>query len=251
MIHTQENAIRFLFEALERRCVDEDRATVEIDVSAHAPRMQRTLLELGYLPCAYVPAMAFDDVERVDVVKMFRLFGDLLDLPFDAPEPTLSVGRYVLSQFATRQMLPRLARAMDSLEICKELTEEQSGRLLAEFTTRTFAGGERIFSQGDAPEHMLLVLDGRAHIEVDGEVVGSVGPGETLGEVSFLNGTDRSASVAAETPMEVGVLSRGSLGSLVRRRPDIGAVVYRNLARGLGDKLRRADRAAAAKGPAL
>ena len=31
------------------------------------------------------------------------------------------------------------------------------------------------------------------------------------------------------------------IGKLVRLRPDIGVVLYRNVARGLGDKLRRAD----------
>jgi len=30
-----------------------------LNVSTHAPRMQRTLLELGYLPAAFVPALVF------------------------------------------------------------------------------------------------------------------------------------------------------------------------------------------------
>ena len=50
-----------------------------------------------------------------------------------------------------------------------------------------------------------------------------------------------SASVTADSEMEIGTLSRSDLDALVRRRPDIGAVVYRNMAEGLGDKLRRAD----------
>ena len=41
--------------------------------------------------------------------------------------------------------------------------------------------------------------------------------------------------------LEVGVLPRGALEQLARRRPDIGIVLYRNLAHGLGTKLRRAD----------
>jgi hypothetical protein len=41
--------------------------------------------------------------------------------------------------------------------------------------------------------------------------------------------------------VETGVLSRQDLRSLVRLRPGIGVVLYRNLARGLGEKLRRAD----------
>lgn len=242
VIHTEEEAIRFLFGALHDRTVAERATTIEIDVSAHAPRMQRTLLELGYLPVAYVPALAFQDVERVDVVKMYRLVEELQDLPFDAPEPTLSVGRYVLDAFATHRVLPRLARAMDRLEICRGLTQEQTSRLLGEFATEVLFAGTEIFAQGDAPDRMLLVLSGRAKVSMDGEVVGSVGPGESLGEVSLLSATPRSATVVAEDDMEVGILTEPRLDALVRRRPDIGSVVYRNLASGLGEKLRRADR---------
>jgi len=41
--------------------------------------------------------------------------------------------------------------------------------------------------------------------------------------------------------VEAGVLTKKDLQSVVRLRPGIGVVLYRNLARGLGEKLRRAD----------
>jgi GNAT superfamily N-acetyltransferase len=243
VINSEEEAIRFLFEALHERFRAERMVAIEIDVSAHAPRMQRTLLEMGYLPVAYVPALAFHDVERIDVVKMYCLMEELRDLPFDAPEPTLSVGRYVLDSFARRRVLPRLVRAMDRLEICEGLSQEQTARLLGEFNTEVLFAGTEVFAQGDAPDRMLLVLSGEAAISIDGTEVGAVGAGESLGEVSLLSDTPRSATAVARTDLEVGVLTRPRLNALVRRRPDIGAVVYRNLAQGLGSKLRRADRA--------
>jgi len=242
VINSEEEAIRFLFEALHGRLRAERTMAIEIDVSAHAPRMQRTLLEMGYLPVAYVPALAFQDVERVDVVKMFHLMEDLQDLPFDAPEPTLSVGRYVLDAFAKRRVLPRLLRAMDRLEICSDLSEEQTARLLGEFTTEVLFAGTEIFARGDAPDRMLLILSGDAMVLLNGKEVGGVGAGESLGEVSLLSGTPHSATAVARTDMEVGILTGPRLDALVRRRPDIGVVVYRNLAQGLGSKLRRADR---------
>lgn len=244
VIHQEEDAIPFLLEALLERCQADDTMWVEVDVSAHAPRMQRTLLEMGFLPAAYVPAFAFADVERVDVVKMYRLMHDLQDLPFEAPEPTHSVGRYVLAQFARRQVMPRLARAMDRLEICQGLTTEQSARLLGEFATDGVAAGTELFGQGGPPDRMVLVVTGRARVLVDGDHVGTVERGESLGEAAILSGTPHSATAVAETDMEIGVLTRERLEVLVRRRPDIGTVVYRNLARGLGEKLRRADREA-------
>ncbi len=247
VIHAEEDAIHQLFEALEERCEAEGTEIVEVDVSAYAPRMQRTLLGMEYLPAAYVPALAFHEVERLDVVKMMRLRGPLQDLTFDAPEPTLSVGLDVLDTFAARQVLPRLARAMGRLDLCRGLSAEQTARLLGEFSTDAIEAGRVIFAQGGPPDRMVLVVSGRAGVSIDGERIGAVGAGETLGEVSFLSDTARSASAVAEIDMEVGVLTRDRMEALVRRRPDIGTVVYRNMARGLGEKLRRADRRVTAR----
>jgi hypothetical protein len=43
------------------------------------------------------------------------------------------------------------------------------------------------------------------------------------------------------TVVETAVLDRRDLTELIRLRPDIGIQIYRNLAQGLGNKLKRAD----------
>ena len=74
LIVSDERSIRHLLaEFLNDFCAERDVVYVEVDVNAHSTRMQRTFLEMGFLPCAYVPAMAFTDVERVDALKMARL----------------------------------------------------------------------------------------------------------------------------------------------------------------------------------
>ena len=54
-------------------------------------------------------------------------------------------------------------------------------------------------------------------------------------------GTKHSAAALVSSPVRAAVLPRNDLQDLVRQRPDIGVVLFRNLARGLGEKLRRAD----------
>ena len=90
---------------------------------------------------------------------------------------------------------------------------------------------------------MYIVLSGSLAIHMEGSSspVGAVGPGECLGEVALLSEAPHSATAVAMEPVETGVLTRAGLVELVRQRPDIGVVLYQNLARGLGDKLRRAD----------
>ena len=64
--------------SLLRRAVEEaeqnlEAEAIDCDVSAYSVRLQRTLLDLGFLPTAYVPGMVFHQTARWDVVKMMKL----------------------------------------------------------------------------------------------------------------------------------------------------------------------------------
>jgi hypothetical protein len=78
IISVDERPIWFLVNEFVKLCEGELRGEyVEVDVSAYAPRMQRTFLEAGFLPVAYVPAMAFHMVERRDGLKMALVRGEV------------------------------------------------------------------------------------------------------------------------------------------------------------------------------
>jgi hypothetical protein len=49
--------------------------------------------------------------------------------------------------------------------------------------------------------------------------------------------------------VEVAELLQRDLADLIRRRPDIGVIIYRNLAVGLGDKLLRSGNSRRDQGP--
>ena len=67
------------------------------------------------------------------------------------------------------------------------------------------------------------------------KVIGTVRTEETCGEVSLLSVRLHSATANAVNDIEVAELLRRDLEDLIRRRPDIGVIIYRNLAVGLGD----------------
>ncbi len=74
LITPNDDAIYFLLKSLLDKCQQQwGLEYIEVDVSAYAPRLQQTLIELGFVPAAYLPAMAFHQIERVDVIKMCRL----------------------------------------------------------------------------------------------------------------------------------------------------------------------------------
>jgi CRP-like cAMP-binding protein len=93
---------------------------------------------------------------------------------------------------------------------------------------------------------MYILLSGCVGIYVgDDDRIGHVCVGECVGEVALLTGTNHSANAVAEGTVEVAVMTENDLKRLVRLRPDIGVLLYQNVARDLGSKLRRADRSRA------
>jgi CRP-like cAMP-binding protein len=63
--------------------------------------------------------------------------------------------------------------------------------------------------------------------------------GECLGEMSMLTSTPHSVTATARTGVETAALEHRDLIELIRLRPDIGLGIYRNLAVGTGEKLKR------------
>jgi GNAT superfamily N-acetyltransferase len=244
LICLHDHVARFLLGELERACrLEWDVCYVEVDVSAYAPRMQRTLLELGFLPAAYLPALVFHEVERLDVLKMVRLLVPP-DVNTEALTPRVrALAEVVLRPFRSRGVLPRIARAVQGLPLFAGLTAEQVGRLAGVCGVATFEPGAVVFREGQATGAMYVVLRGEASIAVAAAAapVGVVGEGECLGEMGLLTAAPHSATAVARTPLETARLGHRDLVELIRLRPDIGLQLYRNLAVGMGEKLKRSD----------
>jgi GNAT superfamily N-acetyltransferase len=244
MISLQDDVIRYLITELLRRCEAELGAQyIEVDVSAYAPRMQRTFLEFGFLPVAYVPAFVFHKVERLDIVKMARLYSRL-DTSREVLIPEVQpAAELVISSLQRKEIEPHIRSAVDRVALFRGLNEEQRERLATFCQPRSYSPDEPVFEAGAKAEEIHLVLRGEVEV-LFGEPpvrVGRVMEGECLGEVSVLSGLDHSAKAVAREDVETAVLSRNSLDSLIRLRPDIGVIMFRNLAVGLGEKLQRSD----------
>ena len=244
LIALADDVVRFLLAELERKCREEMGIEyIEIDVSAYAPRMQRTLLELNFLPVAYVPAMVFYQVERLDIVKMVRL-NKLQDLgPLGLTEPVQAVADVVMRGFSTCVIAPRMARAIKEVPLFHGMNTEQATRLAGVCTVKNIRTGERLFAGHDPADRLYVVLQGQVAISggPSSEIIGCIHNGETCGEVSLLSAKPHSATATAVNDIEVAELPRRDLEDLIRRRPDIGVIIYRNLAVGLGDKLLRSS----------
>jgi hypothetical protein len=204
--------------------------------------MQRTLFELGFRPCAYVPALVFDRVERLDAVRMVRLSIPINMASTSVTEAVVPLADAVVESFGGSYGKPEIVAAATGARLFAAMTSEQVDRLAAAMEVREFAEEEEIVAEGNQDDTAFLLLDGTARVYMEGEPVGQVAAGECLGELALLTGEPHRATARASEGLTAAVLGHAQLMSLVRARPDIGVVLYRNLALDLREKLYRAGR---------
>jgi hypothetical protein len=116
---------------------------------------------------------------------------------------------------------------------------------------RRFAPGEAVVRGGDPSTAMHLIASGQAVVEHDRREIARIGPGDFFGEMAFLTGGRRTATVrAAESAIEVVELDDSSLRSLLEDRPELAHEIAEKMAaRQLhGDSLR--DESGAVVSPA-
>ena len=94
--------------------------------------------------------------------------------------------------------------------------------------------GSVLTTEGAAGRECFVIVDGKARVTMGGRKVGEVGPGECVGEMALLDGGRRTATVTAESPMNVYALSVSEFRALLGVSPTI----LRKIATSLAQRLR-------------
>jgi CRP-like cAMP-binding protein len=71
--------------------------------------------------------------------------------------------------------------------------------------------GKRLVHEGDYSYDLIVIETGTADVIKEGQVVGSLGPGDVFGEMGMLSGSKRSADVIATSSMRLITLSKWDL----------------------------------------
>jgi CRP/FNR family cyclic AMP-dependent transcriptional regulator len=122
------------------------------------------------------------------------------------------------------------------------LTPEEVELARSYFLRRAYPKGKAVFHQGDLGQTLYLVEAGqvrlfRTHLGGQEKTLGYIGPGGIFGEMSLLDGSERSASAVAEEDSLLLALHQEAYLALIRRLP----LIAHNLARLLIHRLREAD----------
>ena len=116
---------------------------------------------------------------------------------------------------------------------------EQVAKLVDEYEA---PAGKRLAAAGETGRELFIIVSGQARVSVPRGRTARLGPGEFFGEMSLVDGGPRSASVEAETPMQLLVVGRREFWALLDEAPSLSATIMRTLA----TRLRAAEGAATA-----
>ena len=124
--------------------------------------------------------------------------------------------------------------ALRSTSLFAGFTEEQLEMVPKVGRVREFAAGDCVVQVGEeANPGLWLVLEGTARVEVEGELLRTIGAGGHFGEMALLTGEPRSADVLAQTDMVGLELTDRHLKALIGREPDVAIAMLAELARRL------------------
>lgn len=131
---------------------------------------------------------------------------------------------------------------VENTPLFKRLTKGECQRLAPVFKVRMLDDGEVLCHQGDTGDYMVVVAHGELVVEVEGRdgettVVDRRERSQAVGEMACLDPSPRSATVRADGPAEVLVLSRTMLDSLKTNASSLFSRVVRGIAYRLAEML--------------
>jgi CRP/FNR family cyclic AMP-dependent transcriptional regulator len=139
--------------------------------------------------------------------------------------------------------LPDRRDLLKTVPLFVGLSRRYLDRIVRETETVRVDEGKALARQGLPGKEFFLIVEGEARVEREGKVIARLGPGDFFGEMSLIDNKPRSASVTAQTPVELLVLDARSFRGLLDTVPGL----QRKLLVALSERLRAADRALASR----
>lgn len=108
--------------------------------------------------------------------------------------------------------------------------------------SRQYQAGEVIFDEGEEGQALYILISGQVAIcrqGAENAPIAMLEPGAFFGEMALIDDAPRVAQARAVGPVEVSVLFRGDFTNLMDDHARIASRISLELARQLGDRLRR------------
>ncbi len=136
---------------------------------------------------------------------------------------------------------PMRVAALQNTAIFGGLPKTDVSAIERHSTPITVAAGTEMATQDRAPLQMFIIASGEAVVKRNNRKIASLGAGDTVGELSLLDGGKQTATVIAKTDCEVLVVPVNEFKIMIEESPAFAMKVLKSLAK----RLREADKALA------
>ena len=142
----------------------------------------------------------------------------------------------------TNQSSQMTLEALRSVPLFSSLDDNSAAELRELLREEVVTGKTRLFRAGDLGDAMYLIQSGRVQISILDEdkhevVLAELGQGDFFGEMSIIDGRQRSADASVIQDAHLSVLSRDAFLSFVRTNPDVAL----KMLAALSERLRHTD----------
>ncbi|AXU19659.1 Crp/Fnr family transcriptional regulator [Novosphingobium sp. THN1] len=144
----------------------------------------------------------------------------------------------------------KLAEALTAQSLFADCEPAELSDIIARGQVRQFKPGQELMAQGEEGKTLFIVLKGLARVSMlaaNGReiILDYAEPGHVLGEIAFLDGGDRTATVEAIEPVEALILTRGAFADIIDKHKGLALRLLKAMARRLrqNNAVIEADRA--------
>jgi CRP-like cAMP-binding protein len=131
---------------------------------------------------------------------------------------------------------------LQNIYLFKEFTPQELEALAQAVKSETYTAGSEVFSEKDTADAMYVIKFGSVKIARMGKAdeinVATLGTGGHFGEMAFLDGEPRSATVTVVENSEILRIGYDSLGQIFAKQPTMAVKFYKALATFLCGRLR-------------
>jgi CRP-like cAMP-binding protein len=135
-------------------------------------------------------------------------------------------------------MAKRGQAVLERVPLFEDLTRTQLRQIRDLAEEVRYMPDASVVKEGEPGDSFYVIVEGSAKVRRKGRTLARLLPGDFFGEISLLDGSQRTASVVSETPMLLLEIQQRPFFRMLERQPDVAL----RLMRGLAARLREMER---------
>ncbi len=136
-----------------------------------------------------------------------------------------------------------IVNLLKGVKTFKGLSENALKQIADIAEIKEYNEGEVIFERGSESDSLCILAEGQCDVKAPlgnyTEItVHPLNPGDIFGEIGFLDGKPRSATIIAKKKAKIIKIHKKKLEELIEKDKEIGLILFKNLSKALAERIR-------------